>query len=158
MRWQVGRITDWIFSLPSISSTDSASEPQFKAEQGDAEAQSPVIRIVNLIISEAVDQGASHIHVEPTKTALQIRHRVDGLLRKTMDLPKWVRETVISRVKIMANLDIVEKRLPQDGRIAVRVGGSSLDLLVSTVPTIYGESLVIQILDSANATIPKERA
>jgi type IV pilus assembly protein PilB len=116
----------------------------------------PVIRMVNLIIAEAVDQGASDIHVEPTKTALQIRHRVDGLLRKTMDLPKWVQGAVVSRIKIMARMDIAEKRLPQDGRIGVRVGGRSLDLRVSTVPANYGEKVVIRILDSANANIPLE--
>jgi type IV pilus assembly protein PilB len=113
----------------------------------------PVIRMVNLIVAEAVDQGASDIHVEPTKTALQIRNRVDGLLRKSMDLPKWVQGAVISRVKIMAKMDIAEKRLPQDGRIGVRVGGRSLDLRVSTVPANYGEKVVIRILDSANANI-----
>jgi type IV pilus assembly protein PilB len=113
----------------------------------------PVIRMVNLIVAEAVDQGASDIHVEPTKTALQIRNRVDGLMRKSMDLPKWVQGAVISRVKIMAKMDIAEKRLPQDGRIGVRVGGRSLDLRVSTVPANYGEKVVIRILDSANANI-----
>ncbi len=116
----------------------------------------PVIRMVNLIVAEAVDQRASDIHVEPTKTALQIRHRVDGLLRKTMDLPKWVQGAVVSRIKIMARMDIAEKRLPQDGRIGVRVGGRSLDLRVSTVPANYGEKVVIRILDSANANIPLE--
>ncbi len=116
----------------------------------------PVIRMVNLIVAEAVDQGASDIHVEPTKTALQIRHRVDGLLRKTMDLPKWVQGAVVSRIKIMARMDIAEKRLPQDGRIGVRVGGRSLDLRVSTIPANYGEKVVIRILDSANANIPLE--
>jgi type IV pilus assembly protein PilB len=116
----------------------------------------PVIRMVNLIVAEAVDQGASDIHVEPTKTALQIRHRVDGLLRKTMDLPKWVQGAVVSRIKIMARMDIAEKRLPQDGRIGVRVGMRNLDLRVSTVPANYGEKVVIRILDSANANIPLE--
>ena len=116
----------------------------------------PVIRMVNLIVAEAVDQRASDIHVEPTKTALQIRHRVDGLLRKTMDLPKWVQGAVVSRIKIMARMDIAEKRLPQDGRIGVRVGGRNLDLRVSTVPANYGEKVVIRILDSANANIPLE--
>ena len=116
----------------------------------------PVIRMVNLIVSEAVEQGASDIHVEPTKTALQVRHRVDGLLRKTMDLPKWVQGAVVSRIKIMSRMDIAEKRLPQDGRIGVRVGGRNLDLRVSTVPASYGEKVVIRILDSANANIPLE--
>jgi len=114
----------------------------------------PVIRMVNLIVAEAVDQGASDIHVEPTRTNLQIRNRVDGILRKTMELPKWVQGAVISRVKIMANMDIAEKRLPQDGRIGVRVGGRNLDLRVSTVPASFGEKVVVRILDSANAGIP----
>jgi type IV pilus assembly protein PilB len=113
----------------------------------------PVIRMVNLIIAEAAEHGASDIHIEPTKTALQIRNRVDGLLHKTMDLPKWVQGAVISRVKIMAKMDIAEKRLPQDGRIGVRIGGRSLDLRISTVPANYGEKVVVRILDSANANI-----
>ena len=116
----------------------------------------PVIRMVNLIVAEAVEQRASDIHVEPTKTALQIRHRVDGLLRKTMDLPKWVQGAVVSRIKIMARMDIAEKRLPQDGRIGIRVGGRNLDLRVSTVPASFGEKVVIRILDSATANIPLE--
>ncbi len=113
----------------------------------------PVIRMVNLIIAEAAEHGASDIHIEPTKTALQIRNRVDGLLHKTMDLPKWVQGAVISRVKIMAKMDIAEKRLPQDGRIGVRIGGRSLDLRISTVPANYGEKVVVRILDSANSNI-----
>lgn len=116
----------------------------------------PIIRMVNLIIAEAVDQGASDIHVEPAKTTLVIRNRVDGLLRQSMELPKWVQGAVISRIKIMATMDIAEKRLPQDGRIGVRVGGKSLDLRVSTLPAAFGEKVVIRILDSANAAIPLE--
>jgi len=114
----------------------------------------PVIRMVNLIVAEAVELRASDIHIEPTRTNLQIRNRVDGILRKTMELPKWVQGAVISRVKIMANMDIAEKRLPQDGRISVRVGGRNLDLRVSTVPASFGEKVVVRILDSANAGIP----
>ena len=116
----------------------------------------PVIRMVNLIIAEAVEQGASDIHIEPTKTELQIRNRVDGILRKTMELPKWVQGAVISRVKIMAKMDIAEKRLPQDGRIGVRTGARSLDLRISTIPASYGEKVVVRILDSASANIPLE--
>ena len=116
----------------------------------------PIIRMVNLFVSEAVEQGASDIHVEPSKTILQIRNRVDGVLRKSLDLPKWVQGAVISRIKIMAKMDIAEKRLPQDGRIGVRVGAKSLDLRVSTMPASYGEKVVVRILDSANAQIPLE--
>ena len=116
----------------------------------------PIIRMVNLIISEAVEKGASDIHVEPTRADLIIRNRIDGLLRKSLDLPKWVQGAVISRIKIMAKMDIAEKRLPQDGRISVRVGVKTLDLRVSTMPANYGEKVVIRILDSANSQIPLE--
>lgn len=116
----------------------------------------PVIRMVNLIVAEGVNQGASDIHIEPMKGSLQVRNRVDGLLRKSLDLPKWVQGAVISRIKIMAKVDISEKRLPQDGRISVRVGTKVLDLRVSTMPAAFGEKVVIRILDSANAFIPLE--
>ncbi len=117
----------------------------------------PIIRMVNLLISEAVEQGASDIHVEPTKDKVVIRNRVDGMLRKSIELPKWVQGAVISRIKIMAKMDIAEKRLPQDGRIGVRVGGRMLDLRVSTLPTNYGEKVVIRILDPKNALLTVEQ-
>ncbi len=116
----------------------------------------PIIRMVNLFVAEAVDQRASDIHIEPTKTTLLIRNRVDGVLRKSFELPKWVQGAVISRIKIMAKMDIAEKRLPQDGRIGVRVGAKGLDLRVSTIPAANGEKVVIRILDQANAHIPLE--
>ncbi len=116
----------------------------------------PIVRMVNLFIAEAVDQGASDIHVEPSKTTMLVRNRVDGVLRKSLELPKWVQGAVISRIKIMAKMDIAEKRLPQDGRIGVRVGGKSLDLRVSTMPASFGEKVVIRVLDSANSHIPLE--
>ncbi len=134
-----------------------------EAKEGDARdtedlrrksEAAPVIRMVNLIVSEGVNQGASDIHIEPMKTSLQVRNRVDGLLRKSLDLPKWVQGAVISRIKVMAKMDISEKRLPQDGRISVRVGAKALDLRVSTMPAAFGEKVVIRILDSANAFIP----
>jgi type IV pilus assembly protein PilB len=117
----------------------------------------PIIRMVNLFVAEAADQGASDIHVEPSKTTLMIRNRVDGVLRKSLELPKWVQGAVISRIKIMAKMDIAEKRLPQDGRIGVRVGAKTLDLRVSTMPAAYGEKVVIRLLDQATAQIPLEK-
>ncbi len=116
----------------------------------------PIIRMVNLFVAEAADQGASDIHVEPSKTTMLIRNRVDGVLRKSLELPKWVQGAVISRIKIMAKMDIAEKRLPQDGRIGVRVGSKTLDLRVSTMPAAYGEKVVIRILDQATAQISLE--
>ncbi|RMG60909.1 MAG: type II secretion system protein GspE [Deltaproteobacteria bacterium] len=117
----------------------------------------PIVRMVNLLISEAVELGASDIHVEPTKDRVVVRNRVDGMLRKSIELPKWVQGAVISRIKIMAKMDIAEKRLPQDGRIGVRVGGRMLDLRVSTLPTNYGEKVVIRILDPKNAFLTVEQ-
>ena len=116
----------------------------------------PIIRMVNLFVAEAADQGASDIHVEPSKTTMLVRNRVDGVLRKSLELPKWVQGAVISRIKIMAKMDIAEKRLPQDGRIGVRVGSKTLDLRVSTMPAAYGEKVVIRILDQATAQISLE--
>jgi type IV pilus assembly protein PilB len=117
----------------------------------------PIIRMVNALIAEAIDTGASDIHVEPAKHNLVIRNRVDGMLRKSQELPKWVQGAIISRLKIMAKLDIAEKRLPQDGRISVKIGAKSLDLRVSTIPANYGEKVVIRILDSSAAQLPMEQ-
>jgi type II secretory ATPase GspE/PulE/Tfp pilus assembly ATPase PilB-like protein len=90
-------------------------------------------------VSQAVETGASDIHIEPGKGALQIRNRVDGLLRPSLEAPRWVQGPVISRIKVMAHMDIAERRLPQDGRVAIKVGQKTLDLRVSTVPGSYGE-------------------
>src|SRR5262245_21482405 len=90
----------------------------------------PIVRMVNLIVSQAVETGASDIHIEPGKGALFIRNRVDGLLRQSLEAPKWVQGPVISRIKVMAHMDIAEKRLPQDGRVAIKVGEKTLDLRV----------------------------
>jgi general secretion pathway protein E len=113
----------------------------------DMASEAPVIRTVNLILQQAVELRASDIHIEPFEDRLQVRLRVDGLLRH-ID-PPAVRSAaaVISRVKLMANLNIAERRLPQDGRIKVQIQGRELDLRVSTVPTLYGESVVIRLLD-----------
>jgi type IV pilus assembly protein PilB len=116
----------------------------------------PIIRMVNLIVSQAVETGASDIHIEPGKSALLIRNRVDGLLRQSLEAPKWVQGPVISRIKVMAHMDIAEKRMPQDGRVAIRVGQKSLDLRVSTVPGSHGEKVVIRVLDSSKVTAPIE--
>jgi type IV pilus assembly protein PilB len=125
---------------------------QYETKDADDRRRSesaPIVRMVNLIVSQAVDTGASDIHIEPGKTNLLIRNRVDGLLRQSLEAPKWVQGPVISRIKVMAKMDIAEKRLPQDGRVAIKVGQKSLDLRVSTVPGSYGEKVVIRLLDSS---------
>jgi len=113
----------------------------------DLASEAPVIRLVNLVIQRAVEQRASDIHIEPFENRLKVRYRVDGVLHEVESPPAASTAAVISRVKIMAKLNIAERRLPQDGRIMLRVQGKELDLRVSTVPTSFGESVVMRILD-----------
>ncbi|MBS0206599.1 MAG: Flp pilus assembly complex ATPase component TadA [Planctomycetes bacterium] len=112
--------------------------------------QSPIIRLVNYIIYTAVKEGASDIHIEPTERQIRVRFRVDGTLHKALELPGHIAPAVASRIKIMASLDISERRLPQDGRIHVMMEGRSIDLRVSTLPLTHGEKTVIRILDNRN--------
>ncbi len=113
----------------------------------DLASEAPVIRLVNLVIQRAVEQRASDIHIEPFESRLKVRYRVDGVLHEVESPPAASTAAVISRVKIMAKLNIAERRLPQDGRIMIRVQGKELDLRVSSVPTAHGESVVMRILD-----------
>src|SRR3990170_2221631 len=113
----------------------------------DLASEAPVIKLVNLIINRAVEIGASDIHVEPFEGDLKIRYRVDGVLHDMESPPKKLQSAVISRIKIMSKLNIAERRLPQDGRIRFKSMGKNIDMRVSTLPTIYGESIVMRILD-----------
>ena len=112
--------------------------------------ESPVIKFVNYLISNALHEGASDIHIEPKDKYSRIRYRIDGVLFETMQAPVKMHSAVTSRLKIMSNLDISERRLPQDGKIGVIVGGRSLDLRISTLPVTQGEKIVIRILDKRN--------
>ncbi len=114
----------------------------------------PVIRLVNSLLTEAVKEGASDIHVEPYEKTLEIRLRVDGILRKVLSPPKLIQEALITRIKVMADMDIAEKRLPQDGRIRLLVGGRDIDLRVSVIPTGFGERAVIRLLDRRRGVLP----
>ncbi|WP_439899518.1 type II secretion system ATPase GspE [Pseudomonas reactans] len=113
----------------------------------DMASEAPVIRLVNLVLQRAVEQRASDIHIEPFENQLKVRYRIDGVLHDAEAPPASSSAAVISRVKIMARLDIAERRLPQDGRIMLRIQGKELDLRVSTVPTSFGESVVLRLLD-----------
>ncbi len=117
------------------------------ASQDDA----PVIRLINGVIAEAVRQGASDIHIEPYEDNLIVRLRVDGVLREALRLPARVAQLLVSRVKVMARLDIAERRVPQDGRVGLTLGGKSLDVRVSTLPARHGERVVLRILDKDQA-------
>ena len=117
----------------------------------DQEAEAPIIQLVNLILSQAVRDRASDIHIEPFERTLKVRYRVDGLLHEVLSPPKVLQPRIISRLKIMADLNIAETRLPQDGRIAVRVRNREIDIRVSVVPTAFGERLVLRLLDKSGA-------
>ena len=119
----------------------------------DLASEVPVIRMVNLIISRAVESRASDIHIEPFERALQLRYRVDGVLQNVDPPPNQLGGAIISRIKLMAKLNIAERRLPQDGRIKLKVLGKEIDLRVSTLPTMYGESVVMRILDKSNTDL-----
>ncbi|MGC1953205.1 MAG: type II secretion system ATPase GspE [Gammaproteobacteria bacterium] len=122
----------------------------------DLAAEAPIIRLVNSLITRALEARASDIHIEPFENKLTIRYRIDGVLRNTEAPPVRSTAAVISRIKVMANLNIAERRLPQDGRIRLRIAGREFDMRVSTVPTMYGESVVLRILD--RTSVPLEFA
>ncbi|AYV48643.1 type II secretion system protein GspE [Caulobacter flavus] len=117
----------------------------------DPQDDAPVIRLINGLIAEAVRSGASDIHIEPYEQALVVRLRVDGVLREILSLSPRIAAMLVSRVKVMAKLDIAEKRIPQDGRISLALGGKSLDVRVSTLPARMGERVVMRILDKEQA-------
>lgn len=119
----------------------------------DLASEAPIIRLVNIIITRAVESRASDIHIEPFEDELKVRYRIDGVLHETESTPKKLQAAIISRIKIMAKLNIAERRLPQDGRIRLRVGEREVDLRVSTIPTLHGESVVMRILHKEGIVI-----
>jgi type IV pilus assembly protein PilB len=133
---------------------DTASDDVTDLEKAGSE--SPIIRFVNYLIFDAIKQGASDIHIEPKEKALKIRYRIDGVLFEAMNPPHTMHAAVISRLKIMANLDISERRLPQDGRIRAVVHGRKVDLRMSTLPTACGEKCVMRILDNRSINVALE--
>ena len=122
----------------------------------DSADDAPVIRLINGVIAEAVRQGASDIHLEPYETAMLVRLRVDGVLKEALSLNPRVAPVVVSRIKVMARLDIAERRTPQDGRVSLALGGRTLDVRVSTLPSRAGERVVLRILDKTQADLSLE--
>jgi len=113
----------------------------------------PIVRFVNLLVSQAITDHASDIHIEPSETDVRIRYRIDGVLHEMQPAPKAIQNGVISRLKIMSEIDIAERRKPQDGRMSVRHGGRQIDLRVATLPTVWGEKVVMRILDNSNTSM-----
>ncbi len=128
---------------------DSITIEQLKELSGEA----PVVRLANMIISRGITDKASDIHIEPAKDGLRIRYRVDGILADGMTLPKKAQASITSRIKIMADMDISEKRAPQDGRISATIEGRPYDFRVSTLPAVFGEKIVMRVLDKSNISV-----
>jgi type IV pilus assembly protein PilB len=155
----IDRMYDSADSLASIMGEIEEDFEIIEDEDEDAgleDAQSvdaPVVKLVNSLISDAVAKGASDIHIEPYEKMVRVRFRIDGQLHEMMSPPFKMKNATISRLKIMADLDIAEKRVPQDGRIKIRMHNKSIDLRVSTLPTIFGEKIVMRILDRSNLQI-----
>jgi len=123
----------------------------------ESQDDAPIIRLINGIIAEGARQGASDIHIEPSEAALRVRLRVDGVMREAARLPARIAPLLVSRVKVMARLDIAEKRIPQDGRISLAMGGKALDVRVSTLPARGGERVVLRILDKDQGVLQLEQ-
>ncbi|MCS7066120.1 MAG: ATPase, T2SS/T4P/T4SS family, partial [Fimbriimonadales bacterium] len=116
-----------------------------------------VIRLVEAVINRAIADRASDLHIEPLESRTRVRERIDGVLRETSEIPQELHDAVVARIKIMSNLDIAEKRAPQDGRIAYQIGGQAYDLRVSTYPSIHGEKVVLRILEKSTERFDLEK-
>ncbi|MCB0327086.1 MAG: type II secretion system ATPase GspE [Bdellovibrionales bacterium] len=119
----------------------------------DSEDEAPIIRLVNTLLFRAVKERASDIHIEPFEKEISVRFRIDGIMYEIMKPPKKAQASITSRIKIMADLDIAEKRIPQDGRIKIKIGGRDIDIRVSTLPTSHGERIVMRLLDTSNVVL-----
>jgi general secretion pathway protein E len=135
-----------------IGIDDDSIEPDVERLK-DLASEAPVIRFVNQLISRAAEQRASDIHIEPFENQVRVRYRIDGMLREMEPVPSRYRQAVISRIKIMARLNIAERRLPQDGRIKLAIRGTPIDLRVATMPTMHGESVVMRLLDRQSVAL-----
>jgi general secretion pathway protein E len=137
-------VADFDDALDLKTLADELPEPEDLLESED---DAPIIRLINALLTEAVKEGASDIHVEPFENRLVVRFRIDGVLREVLAPQKAIASAVVSRIKVMARLDIAEKRLPQDGRIGLRIAGRAVDVRVSTIPAGHGERVVLRLLD-----------
>ncbi len=142
------------FEEMSEGSTDNLiSEIEEKADLLDETSEAPIIKLLNLLLSGAVKDRASDIHIEPYQANVKVRYRIDGILYDILNLPRKIHSPLVSRVKVMASLNIAEKRLPQDGRIDIKIADRSVDIRVSTIPTSFGERVVMRLLDKTSSML-----
>ncbi|WP_375400993.1 GspE/PulE family protein [uncultured Amnibacterium sp.] len=135
----------------SVALEEESAPIEVEAEADDSDA--PIVRFVNLIVSQAIQDHASDIHIEPGEHDIRVRYRIDGVLHDMQHAAKSIQNGVVSRLKIMSEIDIAERRRPQDGRMSVRHGGATIDLRVATLPTVWGEKVVMRILDNSQAAV-----
>ncbi len=135
------------------SAIDQQAEEDDLSKVKEIVEDAPIVKYVNLLITQAIQDRASDIHLEPTETDLRVRFRIDGVLHEIMRSPKAIQSGVISRLKIMADINIAERRVPQDGRLTVNANGNKVDLRVATLPTVWGEKVVMRILDNSTARL-----
>lgn len=147
--------TSQLFDSLRQATGDSAIEEEGEGYDllSQKSSEAPVIRMLNAILLEAIQQGASDIHFEPLETSISVRYRIDGVLQPRHAPPKEYQSQLLTRIKVMARLDIAEQRLPQDGRIKLKLGGRHIDFRVSTIPVVYGERIVLRILDKSNVLL-----
>jgi general secretion pathway protein E len=145
--------SQYIENLTKNAAASSAEEEQECYDLLDQKGVAPVIKILNIILIEAIQQGASDIHFDPQESSLNVRYRIDGVLQHRHTPPKEIQSQLLTRIKVMSKMDIAEHRLPQDGRIKLRLAGRQIDFRVSTVPVVYGERIVLRILDKGNVVL-----
>jgi type IV pilus assembly protein PilB len=153
---QYPALDDSVKAMISDIKTDPAEEMGLDSLRKLVD-EAPVVRLVNVIILQAVRQRASDIHIEAQETRVRVRYRIDGALYNVMTPPRHIHAAIISRIKIMAEMDIAERRLPQDGRIQLKVENREIDLRVSTIPTVFGEKVVMRILDKSQTVVGIEK-
>ena len=159
---EIQRVFNKVFAVSDEVSEflEEAGKESVEQDLGDLELgadaspdEAPIIRLVSSVLQQAVGYGASDIHVEPQAREVAVRMRVDGVLREVMSIPPKLKNGVVARLKIIGNLDIAERRVPQDGRFSVRLGGQKLDMRVASLPTVYGEKIVLRLLETSTAAV-----
>jgi type IV pilus assembly protein PilB len=154
---RLDRLDEVVTTSVGDEEDEDVSGPLEVVDLRESADDAPVVKLVNQIVARAVEQGASDIHLEPEDREMRVRYRVDGVLSEASNVPKRMVLGVISRIKIMAELDIAEKRLPQDGRVGLTIDGHQVDLRVVTLPSVHGESVVMRILDKSSVVMELDR-
>jgi type IV pilus assembly protein PilB len=154
---RITRLDDVVASTSFETEDDEQSGPADVVDLRESADDAPVIKLVNQIVAQAVEQGASDVHLEPEGSDMRVRFRIDGVLVETTSIPRRMLSGVVSRVKIMADLDIAERRVPQDGRVGLTIDGHQVDLRVVSLPSVHGESIVMRILDKDSVVMNLDR-